>query len=156
MASANFEVAEQFALYLLSVANKVCDWLFLDIYYASGHYNQGLYSKALLFEMGSHLVEKSLVMESVPELAKVINTALFNTTVNKDSGELTINGNKTDETPIISEALEEYSEEIAVAKSKKSPTIVYFIVVLSGGVGIAVLLISILKTKKRRKSKRKK
>ena len=155
-ASANFEVAEQFALYLLSVANKVCDWLFLDIYYASGHYNQGLYSKALLFEMGSHLVEKSLVMESVPELAKVINTALFNTTVNKDSGELTINGNKTDETPIISEALEEYSEEIAVAKSKKSPTIVYFIVVLSGGVGIAVLLISILKTKKRRKSKRKK
>lgn len=153
--SPNFEVAEQFAIYLLSVAEKTCDWLFLDIYYASGHYNQGLYSKALLFEMGSHLVEKSLVYETVPELAKVINTALFNTTVNKDSGELTINGNTTEETPIINDALEEFSQEIIETKNKKSPTVVYFIVVLVGAFGIAVLIVSIFKTTKS-KSKRKK
>ena len=153
-ASSNFKIAEQFALYLVSVAEKVCDWLFLDIYYASGHYNQGLYSKALLFEMGSHLVEKSLVLETVPELAKVINTALFNTTVDKNNGELTINGSKTEETPIISDALEELHEEVVV-KNKKSPTIIYFVVVLLGSIGIAYFVIKILKPKKR-KSKRKK
>ena len=136
------------------MAEKVCDWLFLDIYYGSGHYNQGLYSKALLFEMGSHLVEKSLVLETVPELAKVINTALFNTTVDKNNGELTINGSKTEETPIISDALEELHEEVVV-KNKKSPTIIYFVVVLLGSIGIAYFVIKILKPKKR-KSKRKK
>ena len=154
-ASANFEVAEQFALYLMSVADEVCDWLFLDIYYASGHYNQGLYSKALLFEMGSHLVEKGLVLESVPELAKVINTALFNTTVNKNSGELTINGNETEETPVLNDVLEEYAEEV-IKEDKTLPTVIYF-VTIGGGVMVAVAIIfKSLKTRPKRKSKRKK
>ena len=160
-ASSNYEIAEQFALYLLSVAEEVCDWLFLDIYYASGHYNQGLYSKALLFEMGSHLVEKSLVMKTVPELANVINVALFNTTVDTNNGNLTINGEQTEETPVINDILEEKYEEIIVAKEtkqKKSPTIVYFVVVTLGGIGLAVIIVRLLgynlKGKKRRKRKK--
>lgn len=160
-ASNNFKIAEQFALYLLSVAEEVCDWLFLDIYYASGHYNQGLYSKALLFEMGSHLVEKSLVLKSVPELAKVINTALFNTTVDAENN-LTINGENTEESPIINEVLEEkYEEIIEEQEVSKSilPTIVYFIVIFAGVVGIVIIALNLLgvgSKDKKRKSKRKK
>lgn len=74
----------EFALYLMAVAESVCPWLFCDIYYARGHYNQALYSKALLFEMGTYMVEKDLVMETVPHLANVINTTLFNTSIDKD------------------------------------------------------------------------
>ena len=169
--SANFKIAEQFAIYLLSVASEVCDWLFLDIYYASGHYNQGLYNKALLFEMGSHLVEKSLVEKTVPELAKVINTALFNTTVDKESGDLTINGNidnelptlsdKQDENPIqtpeqptISEALDELAET-EKEKINTTSTITYFVVVVFGAGVIAGLVLSLIK-KQPKKKKRKK
>ena len=106
-ASANYKTAEQLALYLLAVAEEVCDWLFLDIYYATGHYNQGLHNKALLFEMGSHLVEKQLVMSSVDELAKLINVAFFNTTVDKETGDMTINGEITEQTPTINELFAE-------------------------------------------------
>lgn len=74
----------EFAMYLMAVAEEVCPWLFLDIYYASGHYNQALSSKALLFEMGSHKVEKELVKKTVPYLADVLNTTLYNTEI--DSG----------------------------------------------------------------------
>jgi len=165
-ASSNFEVAEQFALYLLSVAEEVCDWLFLDIYYASGHYNQGLYGKALLFEMGSHLVEKSLVMKTVPELANVINIALFNTTVDTENGNLTINGEQTEETPVINDILEEKYEEVVEEaiieqESKKSnfPVVVYFIIVIMGAIGLSLIILRILGYDikgKKRKSKRKK
>ena len=34
--------------------------------YAKGHYNQELTSKGLLFEMGTYLAEKEIVLESVP------------------------------------------------------------------------------------------
>lgn len=83
------EVNLQFALYLMSVAESICPWLFLDIFYASGHYNQDLFEKSLLFEMGTYTIEKNLVMETVPYLANVINTTLFNTTVS-EKGDLTI------------------------------------------------------------------
>lgn len=154
-ASPNFEVQEQFALYLLSVAEEVCDWLFLDIYYASGHYNQGVHNKALLFEMGSHLVEKDLVMETVPELANVINTALFNTTVDKESGNLTINGTDTESAPVINDELNEYAEVVA-ENHKKSPTIAYFVIVIGGAIGLAIVVLNIVGIKPKRNSKRKK
>ena len=79
----------QFAKYLMSVAEVICPWLFCDIYYASGNYNQNLYEKALLFEMGTYTMEKDLVMESVPELVNVICTTLFATSIDQD-GNLTI------------------------------------------------------------------
>ena len=171
-ASANFKIAEQFAIYLLSVAEEVCDWLFLDIYYASGHYNQGLSNKSLLFEMGSHLVEKSLVEETVPELANVVNTALFNTTIDKESGDLTINGNINNELPTLSdnqdsnnenlenlqptinEALDELSKDVNV-KINKASTITYFVVVVFGAGVIAGFVLTLF-NKKPIKKKRKK
>lgn len=99
--NANYKVNQEFALYLMSVAKEIHPWLFLDIYFGQGHYNQALSSKAILFEMGSHLVEKSLVLKSVEPLAEVINIALFGTVV-EENGDAVIGGN-SDQNPTIDE-----------------------------------------------------
>ena len=95
-ANPNYAIQTEFATYLLTVAEELYPWLFLDIYFAEGHYNQDLFSKSLLFEMGSHLVEKSLVQKTVPALANLINTALFYTAVEEETGDLVVGGNLTD------------------------------------------------------------
>lgn len=84
----------QFAMFLVSVAKEYCPWLFLDIYYAKGHYNQELTSKGLLFEMGTYLAEKDLVLNSTPYLANVIDKTLFSTVV-EDDETLVIKDEKT-------------------------------------------------------------
>lgn len=106
-ANPNMALNEEFAIFLMAVANELYPWLFTDIYYASGHYNQGLDSKAILFEMGSHLVEKELEIASMKELAEVVTTALYNTTVDKSSGDLTINGTENSENVNVNEYMEE-------------------------------------------------
>lgn len=80
----------KFALYLMSVAEPLYPWLFSDIYFASGNYNQNLYSKCLLFEVGTYTIEKHLALDSVPYLADVINTTLFKTSVDEDTGNIII------------------------------------------------------------------
>jgi len=90
----------EFALYLMSVAEVECPWLFHDIYWGKGHYNQALSNKALLFEMGTHTIEKSYVEESAKELAKVINATLYKTTVDNNDNSLTIGGEQNSETTI--------------------------------------------------------
>lgn len=105
-ANPNKDLNEEFALYLMAVANKLYPWLFTDIYYASGHYNQALDSKAILFEMGCHLIEKELEIESMKELAEVVTTALYNTTVNSGTGDLTINGTETSEDIVINDLMD--------------------------------------------------
>lgn len=82
----------QFALWLVSVAESLYPWLIADIYYGNGKYNQDLSSKALLFEMGCHKIEKEYVERTVPILADVINATLFATTVEEETGNLTIGG----------------------------------------------------------------
>ena len=93
----NSAVNQEFATYVMAVANELYPWLIKDIYIGRGHYNQNLYGKALLFEMGSHMIEKSLVMKSVEPLCEVVSTALFETTVNENENELTINGSESSE-----------------------------------------------------------
>lgn len=75
--NSNMAKNKEFALYLMSIADELYPWLFVDLYIGNGHYNQALKDTALLFEMGSHLVEKDLVMKSVPALANVLDVALF-------------------------------------------------------------------------------
>jgi len=106
-ANPNMEINEEFALYLMAVGNELYPWLFTDIYYANGHYNQAIDGKALLFEMGSHLIEKELEIESMKELAEVVTTALYKTTVNKDTGDLTVNGDETTNDVIVKDIIEE-------------------------------------------------
>lgn len=138
-ASSNYKSAEQLALYLLTVAEEVCDWLFLDIYYATGHYNQGLHNKALLFEMGSHLVEKELVLKTTEQLAKVINIAFFNTTVDKETGDVTINGEVSDQTPTINQLFAEDKPSTVSFGDEVSKIV---IVGLVGGLTFVVVVFS--------------
>jgi len=105
-ANPNMQLNEEFATYLMAVGNELYPWLFTDIYYASGHYNQALGSKAILFEMGSHLIEKELMIDSMAELAEVVTTALYQTTVNSNTGDLTVNGVENEENIVINDALE--------------------------------------------------
>ena len=105
-ANPNMALNEEFALYLMSVGKEKYPWLFTDIYYASGHYNQALDSKAILFEMGSHLVEKDLVIDTMTELADVVVTAMYDTTVNNETGELVIDGVESDVNMTINNAMD--------------------------------------------------
>ncbi|MBO7218610.1 MAG: stage II sporulation protein P [Clostridia bacterium] len=101
---------EEFAMYLISVADNMYPWLFKDIYYGQGHYNQAVSSKSLLFEMGCHLIEKEYEIATTKPLAEVINVALYNTTVDEDNGNLTINGDVSNSDITINDALEDYNE----------------------------------------------
>lgn len=135
-ANPNYAVQTEFATYLVSVAEQLYPWLFLDIYFAKGHYNQDLFSKSLLFEMGSHMVEKSLVQKTVPALADVINTALFYTTVDEQSGALTIGGNLTN-----GNTIDEVLKEKVDKKAKNSGIIAYVLVGLIGVSTIAAAVV---------------
>lgn len=84
-ANPNKEANLQFAMYLVSVAKEYCPWLFLDIYYAKGTYNQNLTNKGLLFEMGTYLAEKELAIDSAQYLAKIVDKTLFSTVVEEDN-----------------------------------------------------------------------
>ena len=138
-ANPNMDENLEFATYLLSVAEEQYPWLFSDIYYAKGHYNQGLYNKSLLFEMGTYLIEKELVLGSVRPLAEVVNTALFGTTVNEDSGEIVIGGTQTEATPTVNEHLNKLG-----VRNKKTAIIanvvVWLVAVLTAVVVVGLLL----------------
>ena len=107
----NRAVNEEFALYLVAVANEMYPWLITDIYYGGGHYNQSLDGKALLFEMGTYLMEKDKVIDSTKELAEVVTTALYGTTVNEETGDLTINGVEDEKNVIINDYISEKQED---------------------------------------------
>lgn len=103
----NLAINEEFALYVKAVANELYPWLITDIYYGGGHYNQSISGKALLFEMGTYLLEKEIVIDSLDELAEVVTTALYNTTINESTGDLTINGVEDDNNIVINDFIEE-------------------------------------------------
>ncbi len=83
----NFEKNYEFAKEIFSLGQALYPWLFLDIYCGKGTYNQNLQEHALLFEMGTYLIEKEYVFSSTPYLANVINTALFKS-VQDDNGDI--------------------------------------------------------------------
>lgn len=138
---------QEFALYLMSVAQEIYPWLFLDIYFGSGHYNQGLSSKAMLFEMGSHLVEKSLVLKSVEPLAEVISIALFGTMVS-DDGTAIIGGNTN-----VNPTVDEYLESINDNEENNFIWLVPIVIFISLGLSIGGYYI--LKWYKNKKSNKK-
>jgi len=148
-ANPNKEANLQFAMYLVEVAKEYCPWLFLDIYYAKGHYNQELSNKALLFEMGTYLCEKELVLETVPYLTQVIDKTLFSTIV-EDDNSLTI----TDEIP--KETEEKLVNNVLDTsyninyESKYSSNVIIFTSVFTGG--IILVVVFIIKNKRAKKS----
>lgn len=150
--SPNFEIAEQVALYLMSIADEVCDWLFLDVYYAKGHYNQGLHNKALLFEMGSHLVEKPLVLSTTQNLAKVINLAFFNTTIDSDTGDATIFGSADSNNQYASD----YFDTISESKQNNGIIAPLLFLIFVSGISFGIMYCVIHVVDKKQKSLTKK
>ncbi len=129
-ANANSDANLQFAMYLMTVAEEYCPWLFLDIYFAKGHYNQALSSKALLFEMGTYLAEKELVLASVPKLAEVVDKTLFSTIVQEDNS-LIVKENVTEseQENLVTNVLESYNIENNF-QNKYMGNVTIFIVIL--------------------------
>lgn len=119
----NMALNEEFAMYIMAVGNELYPWLFTDIYYGKGHYNQSIDSKAILFEMGCHLIEKELMIDSMKELAEVVNVAMYGTTVNTESGDITVNGVESDEEIIVNDILD-------IKEEKNSNVLIVSIVVV--------------------------
>lgn len=94
--NSNFEKNYAFAKEVFSVGKALYPWLFLDVYCGKGTYNQNLQEHALLFEMGTYLIEKEYVLNSTPYLANVINTVLFKAQTDTN-GDIIIDQNTIDE-----------------------------------------------------------
>jgi stage II sporulation protein P len=141
-ANPNKDANLQFAMYLVSVAKEYCPWLFLDIYYAKGHYNQALTNKGLLFEMGTYLAEKELVLETVPYLASVVDKTLFSTVVEEDN-QITITDTPTTEQQenIVNNILSSTnSNQIFESKHNNNVVLFTFIfIIVIGGIIFLVL-----------------
>lgn len=82
--NSNYQENYAFASKIFALGQAMYPGLFLDIYSGKGTYNQNLQEQALLFEMGTYLIEKEAVLDSVPLLANVINTALYASEENGD------------------------------------------------------------------------
>lgn len=142
-ANPNLAINEEFALYIMAVANELYPWLVTDIYYGGGHYNQSLDGKALLFEMGTYLIEKELMMESMNELADVVTTALYNTTVNENSGDLTINGVEDEDNVVVNDVINEKQDDNEI-----NVMIVSIVIVIMASVSIYSVAMFVYNIKK--------
>lgn len=66
-----------FAQQIKAVADEEYPGLVKDIYIGKGNYNQELYPRALLLEMGTHEIEKEKAMASTDYIAQVISQVLY-------------------------------------------------------------------------------
>lgn len=73
----NASANKAFALQLKAVADKVYPGLIKDIYMGKGVYNQDLYPRSVLLEMGTHTLPKERVVRSTTALADVIYRTLY-------------------------------------------------------------------------------
>lgn len=151
-ANPNKDANLQFAMYLVSVAKEYCPWLFLDIYYAKGHYNQELTSKGLLFEMGTYLAEKEIVLKSLPYLAEVIDKTLFSTVVEEDNT-LTVKDEAiaTNEENNVNNILQEFDNQKKVDAQQKSQPNLIVVIALTTLLLIAITFVKFKLTKSYKK-----
>ncbi len=89
--NSNYATNLDFALAIKAYADKNYPNFIKDIYMGSGHYNQALSATAILFEMGTYLIEKDYVKSSVPILANIIDKVMYAPTVVAPSEDKTFN-----------------------------------------------------------------
>ena len=73
----NGEENKAFAQQIKAVADEEYPGLIKDIYIGKGNYNQELYPRALLLEMGTHEIEKEKVVASTDYVAEVMSQVLY-------------------------------------------------------------------------------
>lgn len=137
----------KFAQNLFAIGNSMYPWLFLDIYCGKGHYNQSLQSTDLLFEMGTHMIEKESVLSTVPYLAEVVNTTLY-ASKEEDNGDITVDNKapSTNSSPVV-----DSSESENKSNSGWVAWVVVPIVLVTGS-GLAILIINYNNKKNSKKS----
>ncbi len=123
----NYQENYAFAQKVFALGASMYPWLFLDIYSGKGHYNQNLQDTNLLFEMGTYLIEKDFVYNSIPYLVDVVETALYDSIAADD--EIIVDENAPETGEII----------IEVAPAEGSNKWVGAIVVSSVFVGVLVV-----------------
>lgn len=142
----NYDENYKFAQSVFAIGNSMYPWLFSDIYCGKGHYNQSLQPTNLLFEMGTYLIEKEYVFNTLPLLAEVVDIALFGSIVDEE-GDITIDEDApaTNETPTIITPPSDFEKEEtnhSTAKTSKvwiGAIILSIVLIISLGAG-AVLL----------------
>ncbi|NMA95249.1 MAG: stage II sporulation protein P [Clostridiales bacterium] len=73
----NAEANKELAYKIKAVADKTHPGLIKDVFLGKGMYNQELSPRSLLFEMGTHEIEKEAVEISTDYLAEVVTNSLF-------------------------------------------------------------------------------
>ncbi len=148
-ANPNKDANLQFAMYLVSVAEEYCPWLFLDIYLAKGHYNQALTSKGLLFEMGTYLAEKELILDTTKYLAQVVDKTLFSTVVGEDNSiTVTDTPNTSQEENLVNNVLNDITKTNSNFKSKYTTNVIVFVVIFTT-LTTAIITYAVIKYRKR-------
>ena len=143
----NFATNLDFALAIKAYADKTYSGLIKDIYMGSGHYNQNLSSTALLFEMGTYLIEKDYVMSSLPYLADTIDKVMFTTAVEAPSGDESmgevIAGSSNSNNQVISGNESNNNQTSGAANQENSTTSKSSVSVLVSVIGISLGIIAL-------------
>lgn len=95
--SKNYEENKKFAYTIKAYADEVYPGLIKDIYTGKGNYNQGLTTRAMLFEMGCENIEKDLVLKTTPYLAKVVDVVLYGTEEASETSLADVSGDKSND-----------------------------------------------------------
>jgi len=83
---------EEFALAIKKIADEMYPGLIKDIFEGKGNYNQDLMPRAILFEIGTHTIEKERAQESTKHLAEVVAATLGVQSQNKQQAPAPENG----------------------------------------------------------------
>lgn len=136
----NFQENYAFAQKVFALGASMYPWLFLDVYCGKGHYNQSLMETNLLFEMGTYLIEKEYVFNTIPYLVDVVETALYDSISNGED-EIIVDDEKTPETNEIitgSDNNEEGANEKSDDMKNENGWIGAMIVTIAFGIAIII------------------
>jgi stage II sporulation protein P len=84
--NANSQANMAFAKEIKAQADEMYPGLVKDIFIGKGNYNQELYPQALLLELGTHEIDKELVINSTDYLADVVDNVLYGETAQAEEG----------------------------------------------------------------------
>lgn len=151
--SKNYEENKKFAYTIKSYADKTYPGLIKDIYFGKGNYNQGLTTKAMLFEMGCENIEKDLVLKTTPYLAKTVTAVLFGTSTasTKTANETAVVSETTNSSSSQSGSATGVNDSMVTNESVNSNETLFVVIGIIGFVIVLIGLIMIFSRKARQK-----
>ena len=147
----NNAVNLELAMAIKAYADAKYPGLIKDIYIGSGNYNQNLSKNALLFEMGTYLIEKDYVMSSLPYLADTIDKVMYTTAVEMPSEE-NYGESILEEDSNSSVKLESSASKGVNDTTKWVMVGVFISIIVGSGIILVVRSLKILKKKRKKKT----